>query len=146
LVKRFTSNAASRDRRSLGFILLSVTTVVLGILASHGFPSFEMSSREAALKFGVYLFGAGLALRWFAVVYLGRLSSAVAIDPRLIDSGPYRFVSYLGYAGALLALSGFGVTFHNWVSLLVIFASGCAIGLWRMQGTPQSNQATKVPG
>ena len=77
--------------------------------------SIVASAGMAAAKFVV-----GIAIRWYAIVYLGRfftVNVAIAADHRLIDSGPYRFVRHPSYIGALMAFLGLGLTLGNWVSL-----------------------------
>ena len=61
---------------------------------------------------GLVLFAAGLSLRWYSVVYLGRLFTydvAIAADHRVVDSGPYRYIRHPAYSGSLLTFVGLGV-------------------------------------
>ena len=136
LARRSGSNAVSQDRHTLGLMwLVTLTSIGFGILAAYRLPYCRMPSADVVLKLAVCLFAVGLVLRWYAVFYLGRFFTAnvaVALDHRLIDSGPYRFVRHPGYAGSLLAVFGLGMSFHNWASLLIIFTSGCAVTLWRI--------------
>jgi protein-S-isoprenylcysteine O-methyltransferase len=77
----------------------------------------------------------GLALRWYSIIHLGRfftVNVAIANDHRLIDSGPYHFVRHPSYAGNLLAVAGFSLSFQNWASILLIFVPCCAVILWRI--------------
>ena len=65
----------------------------------------------------------GLAIRWAAIVSLGRFFTvdvAIHADHRVIQTGPYRFVRHPSYSGLLLAFLGVGVALGNWVSLLVL--------------------------
>jgi protein-S-isoprenylcysteine O-methyltransferase len=65
----------------------------------------------------------GLALRWYAIFYLGRLFTvnvAIAADHTLIDSGPYRTIRHPSYPGALLVFLGLGIPFGNWLSLIIV--------------------------
>lgn len=127
--------------------LVNLTAVVFGILAAYRLPFCRMPAPGFVLKLAVGVFGLGLALRWYAVFYLGRFFTAnvaVASDHRVIDSGPYRFVRHPGYAGSLLAVFGLGMSFQNWASLLIIFASGCAVTLWRIHIEEQA--VTKALG
>jgi len=72
---------------------------------------------------GLVLFAAGLSLRWYSVVYLGRLFTydvAIAADHRVVDSGPYRYIRHPAYSGSLLTFVGLGVCGGNALSLLVL--------------------------
>ena len=65
----------------------------------------------------------GLAIRWAAIVSLGRFFTvdvAIHADHRVIRTGPYRFVRHPSYSGLLLAFLGVGVALGSWVSLLVL--------------------------
>jgi protein-S-isoprenylcysteine O-methyltransferase len=69
------------------------------------------------------LLAVGLAIRWAAIVALGRFFTVdVAIHPdhRVIQTGPYRFVRHPSYSGLLLAFLGVGVAFSSWLALLVL--------------------------
>lgn len=71
----------------------------------------------------IVLIAAGMALRGYAIFYLGRFFTvdvAVAPDHRLIDTGPYRYVRHPSYTGALLALLGLGLSMGNALSILAI--------------------------
>lgn len=55
--------------------------------------------------------------------YLGRLFTvnvAIAADHTLIDSGPYRTIRHPSYTGALLVFPGLGISFGNWLSLIIV--------------------------
>ena len=64
----------------------------------------------------------GLAIRWTAVVSLGRAFSAnVAIrtEQRLKTSGLYRFVRHPSYFGLLLIIVAIGIHTHNWIGFAI---------------------------
>jgi protein-S-isoprenylcysteine O-methyltransferase Ste14 len=78
----------------------------------------------------------GLALRWTAILTLGRFFTpnvAVHPDQRIVRTGVYRYVRHPAYSGLLLAFLGVGVAFNNWLSLLVIFIPVMAALLYRMR-------------
>ncbi len=75
----------------------------------------------------------GIALRQWAVWVLGRFFTVVVrvtAGQTVIDRGPYRWVRHPSYTGLLLTLSGAGVAFGNWLSILALIiwsALGLAI-------------------
>ena len=74
---------------------------------------------------GLALFVAGVGLRWYSMIYLGRLFTfdvAVADDHQVIASGPYRRIRHPSYTGALMAYAGLGLCGGNLLSLLVLVA------------------------
>ena len=65
----------------------------------------------------------GLALRWAAIITLGRLFTvevAVQTDHRLVDTGVYKHIRHPSYAGLLVAFLGLGVASANWLSLAAL--------------------------
>jgi protein-S-isoprenylcysteine O-methyltransferase Ste14 len=63
----------------------------------------------------------GLALRWVAILTLGRLFTvdvAIHSDHVVVQTGLYRVLRHPSYTGLLLAFLGLGVSFANWLSIL----------------------------
>ena len=136
LMRSRLSGDASRqaDRGSLRLLMAVIAIgVTLGWLAKRRFPQadfaalFDMGppAMQRLHGAGLVLFAAGVALRWVAIAYLGRLFTfdvAVAEDHRVVDSGPYRYVRHPAYTGSLLTFLGLGLCGGNLVSLLVLVA------------------------
>ena len=77
----------------------------------------------------------GLALRWTAVLSLGKSFSAnVAIHStqRVHKTGLYRWMRHPSYTGLLLCILAVGLHPRNWISLLVIFIPPTAALLYRI--------------
>ena len=58
---------------------------------------------------GVVLFVAGLILRWWAIIILGRFFTVdvtIEKDHELVERGPFRIVRHPSYTGVLLAFVG----------------------------------------
>ena len=82
------------------------------------------------------MFIGALALRWYAIVYLGRyftVNVAIARDHRVIDSGPYRYVRHPSYTGALAAFLGLGLLLNNAAALLMIIVPPLLVFLRRIR-------------
>jgi protein-S-isoprenylcysteine O-methyltransferase len=120
----------------LGLIwLVTLSAIALGIVAAHRLRGCALPWPNLVLGVGGGLLGLGLALRWYAILHLGRLFTtnvAIAADHHLVDTGPYRFVRHPSYTGSLLAVLGFSVSIGNWASLLIVFVPCCAVMLWRI--------------
>jgi len=85
---------------------------------------------------GVLLFAAGIFLRWYAIVHLGRfftVNVSIAAEHKVIDSGPYRYIRHPSYSGALLAFVGYGLCLHNWVALVLLLIPVSIGFLWRIR-------------
>jgi len=100
-------------------------SVFLAYIAAGALPAANFGPTPLISQLGAAIFVVGLAIRWYAIVYLGRfftVNVAIAADHRLIDSGPYRFIRHPSYTGALMAFLGLGLTIGNWVSLALLLA------------------------
>ena len=129
--KRASGDSSNVDRGSLrllwGVIIVAVTAA---ILASRLAPWAQSALLARAYGIGVLVFVLGLALRWYAILHLGRFFTvdvSIASDHRVVDDGPYRWVRHPSYTGAIVAFAGFGICLGNWLSLaLLVVAIGWA--------------------
>jgi protein-S-isoprenylcysteine O-methyltransferase Ste14 len=131
------ASATVRDRGSFTLIWASIG---LGLWAGYFLRSRGVGSIGAPpavfLSFALALLVSGLALRWTAVLVLGRFFTPnVAVQPgqRVVRTGVYRHVRHPAYSGLLLAILGLGVAFDNWLSLLAIFIPVAAALLYRIR-------------
>ena len=131
LLLRRRGGAASQDRGTKWIIVYASR---VGLVASLAIALLVPSLRTYAnnwwtLGLGVTLVLAGVALRAWAILTLGRyFRREVTIEPgqTLIRRGPYRLLRHPSYTGLLLSFGGFGLAFGSWVSAavaaLVMFA------------------------
>jgi protein-S-isoprenylcysteine O-methyltransferase len=124
IFKRSGTNSRDTDRRSLRLLWTVILCSVAGaVVAVRGWPQARSDLLSRLYPVGVALFAVGLALRWYAILYLGRyftVDVAIAADHRVIDTGPYRHIRHPSYAGALLAFAGYGICLGNWASLALV--------------------------
>jgi protein-S-isoprenylcysteine O-methyltransferase len=83
----------------------------------------------------VILFVAGLVLRWWAIVTLGRFFTVdvtIEKDHELVERGPFRIVRHPSYTGVLLAFVGLALSLRNWAALVVILVPIGAAFIHRM--------------
>jgi len=113
LRKRSLAAAARADRGSLHVLwIVILAAFALAFFLAAAVPAGRFRVGGALLAIALLLFLAGLVLRWYAILHLGRMFTvdvAIATDHRLIDSGPYRRIRHPSYAGALLAILGLGL-------------------------------------
>jgi protein-S-isoprenylcysteine O-methyltransferase Ste14 len=126
---------AAADRRDRGSLYVVWILTGLGYYAgfalwSRGAPPPPLG--DWALWTGVALASAGIALRLWSVITLGRWFTIVVHvsgDQPVIDTGPYRLLRHPSYAGALLTAIGVGLSLrYAWAPLVI--AGPQALGLW----------------
>jgi len=128
------TRGADRGSLPLLWIVIAVS-VTLGFSLSHMLPGASMGDSAGLREAGIGLFAAGIALRWYSILYLGRfftVNVAIAADHRLIDQGPYRYLRHPSYTGAVAAFAGLGLCLANWASLAVILLPVIAVFLRRI--------------
>jgi protein-S-isoprenylcysteine O-methyltransferase Ste14 len=74
---------------------------------------------------------AGMALRLYSISLLGRYFTfevAVHADQPVIEAGPYRYIRHPSYTGALITVTGLGLSLGNWAGLIALL--GCMIAAY----------------
>jgi len=126
----------NQDRGSLGLLwIVIVSSVTLACSISYLLPAAGMGAAPTLRFLGTAVFAAGLAIRWYSIIHLGRfftVNVAIATNHRLIDTGPYRFVRHPSYTGALMAFLGLALCLANWASLVVMVVPVFLVFLRRM--------------
>jgi protein-S-isoprenylcysteine O-methyltransferase len=138
IVKRARSGKTRlADRGSLALLWIVIScSMFLAFSQKYETPQFDFQTLAVpASAVGAVFFVAGLVIRWYAIIYLGRfftVNVAIANDHKLIDGGPYRYVRHPSYSGALLAFFGLALCVGNWASLAIIAIPILAVFLWRI--------------
>jgi protein-S-isoprenylcysteine O-methyltransferase len=140
LVRRSrASESRSADRGSLALLWAVIAvSITLAYSFAYGVPKAGMGAGVTAplRLLGVVVFFNGIALRWYAIIYLGRyftVNVAIAADHRVIETGPYRYVRHPSYTGALTAFLGLGLCLANWLSLACAVIPTLCVFLWRIR-------------
>ena len=125
LVKRSRGqDAQSEDRGSLRLLWLGISLGVgLAIVAQRVTSAHLPGAHRVYFVLALVLLVGGLALRWVAILTLGRLFTvdvAIHFDHAVVQSGLYRLVRHPSYTGLLVAFVGLGVSFVNWLSMVVL--------------------------
>ncbi|HKS99949.1 MAG TPA: isoprenylcysteine carboxylmethyltransferase family protein [Rugosimonospora sp.] len=111
------------DRGTRGLVAVSLGgSVVLGSVLRTWVPVLDTPVPLAFAVAGLVVVWAGLAVRVWAVLALGRAFSTfvqVDADQTVVTRGPYRWVRHPSYTGLLLIAIGFGIAARNWLSLVV---------------------------
>ena len=119
-----TRDSSLQDRGTIWVLWAAILVAVAVAIWASRIPFGQLSfGRPWSTGLALALLLVGLALRWAAIVTLGRLFTVnVAIQDahRLVESGPYRFVRHPSYSGLLLAFLGLGLAFGSWLSILAL--------------------------
>lgn len=122
-VTHVTRAGDPRDDRFSGVAMVGsiVLAVALGMRLAQLVPAAAIADgRNAVFLGGIALALLGIALRWIAILTLGRFFSMrvmVRADHSVVERGPYRLVRHPSYTGALLTLLGVLLCSTNWLSL-----------------------------
>ncbi|MBV1856347.1 methyltransferase family protein [Catellatospora tritici] len=126
LVVRDLARGQGRRRRDRGTRVLVQLALggafLLGWLMRNWVPGLDTPARDVFAAAGAVVIWAGLAVRSWAVVTLGRSFRTfieVDADQVVVTDGPYRWVRHPSYTGLLLVTVGFGLGVGNWLSLAV---------------------------
>jgi protein-S-isoprenylcysteine O-methyltransferase Ste14 len=102
-----------------GFVGLGVGLAFLAV-SQH---AATFAGGWAPFALGELLFIAGLALRFWAVLTLGRffkITVSIQDHHTVIRSGPYRLLRHPSYTGLLVILLGLGLALETWLGLLAV--------------------------
>ncbi|HEV3292534.1 MAG TPA: isoprenylcysteine carboxylmethyltransferase family protein, partial [Streptosporangiaceae bacterium] len=96
--------------------------VNLGFRGAH-VHSAVLGGGWAPVAAGLVVLAAGVALRIWAILTLGRLFKFVVViqdGHRVVASGPYRLLRHPSYTGGLVAFLGAGIALDSWLSVLAL--------------------------
>lgn len=121
--------AKSPDSKAWDKSSLRIMWITIGISISLGVIFMIYTPLPVARTFlipylGLFLILSGVVIRFTAVRTLGNfftVNLALHKDHRLVTKGLYKFIRHPSYTGALLSFAGLGLSFNNWLSLVIIF-------------------------
>ncbi len=124
ITRRSRGTGTRQDRSTLGVLwLVIMLSVAASLYVALYWPAAALPYREGRRITAVVLFLAGIAVRWWSIIVLGRFFTVdvqIARDHELVDHGPFRVVRHPSYTGVLLAFVGFGLALGNWAAMLVL--------------------------
>lgn len=137
LTRRSRSGTGTKQDRStlLSVWLVIMTSVTVGVYVAYHSPATALPDTRILRLAAVALFVAGLGLRWWAIITLGRFFTVdvtIAKDHELVQRGPFRVVRHPSYTGVLLAFIGVGLALGNWAAFLVVFLPILLVFIHRM--------------
>jgi protein-S-isoprenylcysteine O-methyltransferase Ste14 len=137
IATRTRSSAGKVSDRGSSIVLWVTITLAItaGEMVHHAMPSNLFGNAHWLIVAAIFLLIAGVALRWTAILSLGKaFSSNVAIrsTQTIFQGGLYRFLRHPSYTGMLVVFFAVGLEERNWISLLVIMVLTTAALLYRI--------------
>ena len=126
LFRRSKSNGekVSKDRRSLLILwLVIVLSSTIGNFIAEEYSIMHIGNYEAVMYTGMAICLIGFAIRWTAVIQLGKMFTvdvAIADKHNLKQSGLYKIVRHPSYLGLILIIVGLAICINNIATLLII--------------------------
>jgi protein-S-isoprenylcysteine O-methyltransferase Ste14 len=112
----------ARDRYSLIILWIVIPgSLILGSLTAN-FEGWN-DDRNWLTRIGILLLLAGGAVRWLAIVQLGKsftVDVAISKDQELKTTGLYQKLRHPSYSGLLLMVLGLSLTMNSLLSVLII--------------------------
>jgi protein-S-isoprenylcysteine O-methyltransferase Ste14 len=112
------------ERWSLAVLLVAVTGGFVGATKLARGHAGEIGAGAWPLfGIGLVLMAAGIVIRWWAIVVLGRFFTPdvrVQPDQTVVDRGPHRWVRHASYTGLIVFFAGLGLALSNWLSLALL--------------------------
>jgi protein-S-isoprenylcysteine O-methyltransferase len=132
-----TRTGTKQDKSTLLVVWVGIMlSVAAGVYVAAYWPAAGLPQGHLFALAGVFLFVAGVALRWWAIITLGRFFTVDVVvekDHEVVERGPFRFVRHPSYTGVLLAFLGWALTLRNWAALLIVLVPIFAVFVRRMK-------------
>jgi protein-S-isoprenylcysteine O-methyltransferase Ste14 len=108
---------------TLVLVVASVAAAInLGSRAAH-VQATVLGGGWVPVVAGLSVLAAGVALRTWAILTLGRLFKFVVViqaGHTVVASGPYRLLRHPSYTGGLVAFLGAGIALDSWLSIIAL--------------------------
>lgn len=126
-----TKTGEKQDKSTLGMLWVVIAvSVMAGIFVAQSrslragwVGLFDFPESDWIPIVAVLVFATGLAVRWWAIVTLGRFFTVDVViekDHEVVQRGPFRWVRHPSYTGVLLAFLGWTMALWNWVAMAVV--------------------------
>jgi protein-S-isoprenylcysteine O-methyltransferase Ste14 len=136
-VRTRRATAAAHDRGSRQTIALAIGLgLASAILVASHWSGGTLPAPWAWLVAGLVVTAAGVALRIWAVVTLGRFFTTqvrISSDQSVVSTGPYRWVRHPSYFALLLEVAGLGLSQTNWLAVVCAVAVPVPALVWRIR-------------
>ncbi|MFL6416558.1 MAG: methyltransferase family protein [Bryobacteraceae bacterium] len=124
------------DRGSL-FLLwpVIIASISLGMWYGRLHPPDLLRDESQTRRISLTLLVLGLAVRWMAILKLGRSFTANVViqdEQRVEKTGVFRVIRHPSYAGLLIIFTGIGLQTRSWTGFLIILVPITTTLLYRI--------------
>ncbi|MFZ1218079.1 MAG: isoprenylcysteine carboxylmethyltransferase family protein [Chthoniobacterales bacterium] len=123
-----SKTGTKQDKSTLGMLWVVIAfSIAAGVVVAQSrslragwIGLFDFPDSDWIPVLAVGLFAVGLAVRWWAIVTLGRFFTVDVVvekDHEVVQRGPFRWVRHPSYTGVLVAFMGWAMTLGNWVAM-----------------------------
>lgn len=124
------------DKKSMTLIWITIPLAIFLSVYLANYVRLPIYANPSGQYLGVGLIALGIVLRLLAIYTLGQYFTVdVTIRPnhRIKTDGLYKYLRHPSYAASLLSFIGMGITFNNWLSLLLLTASVLVVFINRIR-------------
>jgi len=137
MATRTRRNAGNvKDRGSMEVIWLTIAlAIITGEVIRFSMGPNLFGGAEWLPVTGIVMVIAGIAIRWTAILSLGKAFSpnvAIRSNQTIYRNGLYHFVRHPAYSGSLLSFLGLGIHEGNWIAGIAVIAPITAAFLYRI--------------
>jgi len=124
------------DKHSILIIWLTIiVSITAGVFISITLPH-PIAHSVIVGYLGLGMIVAGIAIRLTAISTLGKyftVNLSIHEDHQIVQNGIYRTIRHPAYTGSLVSFLGLGLSFNNWITLIVIFLPVTVSLLYRIK-------------
>lgn len=126
LLRSNSTDQPNADKSSITLIWVTIPVAIFAAVFLEHSVSLPIFHKPDFQYVGVAVILAGILIRLVAIYTLGRFFTVdvtIRQGHQLKQDGLYRYLRHPSYAASLLSFVGMGITFNNWLSLLVLVAA-----------------------
>ena len=124
------------DKKSMTLIWIVIPLAIFLAVYLANYLRLPIYANPSGQYIGVALIALGILIRLLAIYSLGQYFTVdVTIRPnhRIKTDGLYKYLRHPSYAASLLSFIGMGITFNNWVSLLLLVGAVLVVFINRIR-------------
>jgi protein-S-isoprenylcysteine O-methyltransferase Ste14 len=124
------------DKHSITLIWITIPTAIFLAISLASYVRLPIYSDPSGQYVGVGIIALGVVIRLLAIYTLGQFFTVdVTIRPnhRIKKDGLYKYLRHPSYAASLLSFIGMGITFNNWLSLLLLVTAVLVVFINRIR-------------